>query len=269
MKHRRHNCRAFCTRLLAATGIFSIALAARAVVPWTNNINTNNIITVTNATYGANVTNADNAAAIQSAITAASAGGNVGGLLGGTVRVPPGTYLCGPLTLNNYVNLQLDAGAILQALPYGTYPGSPYTTAPAAFITANGLHDVSITGQGAIDGQGDAWWTAYNANSALKRFVLASFQPASSLLLGNVTFSNSPSPNIVIKGNGGNVTLDGVSVKNPATSPNTDAIDFAETNTVIRNCTLDTGDDNIAFGSSGGMTRDILVTNCTFLNGHG
>ena len=52
-----------------------LATSASAIVPWTNNINTNNIIVVTNAAYGAVFDNStDNALAISNAIVAAAGG---------------------------------------------------------------------------------------------------------------------------------------------------------------------------------------------------
>jgi polygalacturonase len=247
-------------------------LASKAdVVPWTNAINTNFIVTVTNVAYGASTAAVDNTTAIQSAINAAAMGGTTNGLTGGVVRIPAGTFLSGPLVLSNYVNLQLDAGAILQALPYLNYPGAPYTITAQPFLNADGRHDVSITGAGAIDGQGQPWWDFF----ILGRPILASFQPASRVLLQGVIFSNSPSQNIQFKGSGGNVIVDGISVFAPSShlpigsSHNTDAIDFAETNALIQNCLFDTGDDNLAFGNSSGVTRDVLVTNCVCGAGHG
>src|SRR5580658_296813 len=69
-----------------------------------------------------------NTTAIQNAINAAFAAG------GGTVEFPSNpppaanVYLSGPLNFSNSVNLQLDAGATLRMLPYGSYPGG---TSPA------------------------------------------------------------------------------------------------------------------------------------------
>src|SRR5208283_2576621 len=90
-------------RFLGAVTVAFLLLvtSASAIVPWTNNINTNNIIVVTNAAYGAVFDNStDNALAISNAIVAAARGGNTNGLLGGTVEIPAGTnaYLCGPIT---------------------------------------------------------------------------------------------------------------------------------------------------------------------------
>jgi len=77
-----------------------------------------------------------------------------------------------------------------------------------------------------------------------------------------------------IKGKAGNVTIRGVTVLAPSStavppSHNTDAIDLAETNAVIQDCYISTGDDNVAIGSSGSTSKDILVTNCLFGAGHG
>jgi polygalacturonase len=255
---------------LASLGLIVWADVASAAISLPQ-INTNNILNITN--YGANVTNADNATAIQNAINAAAAGGTTNGLNGGTVRIPAGTnaYLSGPLTFKSYVNFQIDAGAILRMLPIDQYPGGIVN--PSDFITGSSLHDIEISGSGAIDGQGAPWWPGYKTNS---RPTMIYFGSCSKVLLQNTTFSNSPAQFIGIKGNNaGNVTIQGITVKAPPSigvaypSHNTDAIDLAETNAVIQNCYLDTGDDNIAIGSSAGLSRDILVTNCFFGEGHG
>ena len=65
----------------------------------------------------------NNTAAIQAALNAARTAG-------GIVEFPaaPGSYRSGPITVYSRTNLQVDAGATLQALPFGTYPNS--TTSP-------------------------------------------------------------------------------------------------------------------------------------------
>ncbi len=253
--------------------MFSLACALRlGAVPTLPNINTNNIITVTNSPYNAVGDGVfTNTAAIQNAINAATAGGNVGGLFGGTVRIPPGIFLCGPLAMKKNVNLQLDAGAILRLLPYDKYPGG--ITSPADFITASSLTNLAVTGLGAIDGQGSPWWPGYKTNS---RPVIISFSACSRVLLQDFTCSNPPMQHVSIKGNNaGDVTFQGISLIAPSSSDplnpshNTDGVDFAETNGLFVGCLIDTGDDNIAFGSSAGLSRDLVVTNCIFLAGHG
>ena len=89
---------------------------------------------------------ATNSEAIQSTIDAASSAG------GGVVEIPAGIFLCGPIQLASKINLHLDAGALLRMLPLDKYPGG--TVNPQTFISGDQLHDVAITGTGAIDGQG-------------------------------------------------------------------------------------------------------------------
>jgi len=205
-----------------------------------------------------------NTTAIQGAINAASTAG------GGTVEVPAGTFLCGPLTMKSSINLQLDSGALLRMLPYDKYPGGIVN--PANFINGSSLHDIEISGSGAIDGQGSAWWPGYHTNN---RPVMVNFSASTRVWIRDATFSNSPAAHLVVKGRAGNVTIEGVTIKAPASSDptnpshNTDAIDLAETNAVIRNCNVSVGDDNVAVGSSASASVDILITNCTFGDGHG
>jgi hypothetical protein len=258
--------------LLPAVAGLWVFVTATLAAPALPNINTNNVITITNAPYYATNNGAtDNAVAISNAIVAAALGGNTNGLFGGMVRIPaPGVYLSGPFQLKNNVNLQIDPGAILRMLPYSQYPGG--ITNPPDYITGTSLTNLEISGCGAIDGQGAPWWPGYKTN---ERPMVVALSKCSLVLVQNFTISNAPAQNISIKGNNaGNVTIQGICVIAPASdaaipSHNTDAIDFAETNGLIQNCYLDTGDDNIAFGSSSGLSRDILVNNCTNLAGHG
>jgi hypothetical protein len=87
-----------------------------------------------------------------------------------------------------------------------------------------------------------------------------------------VTLRNSPMFNLVPL-RCEDVAIEGIRIEAPADSPNTDGIDPSVSRTVlIRRCTIDTGDDCIAVkaGTRGfGPAQDILVTDCTFLHGHG
>jgi polygalacturonase len=99
-----------------------------------------------------------NTAAIQQAIDDCAAAG------GGRVEIPSGTFLTGPLNLKSNVDLHLDAGATLlfsrnfsdYSLVYTNFMGKD-TVQCRSPITGKDLHNVSITGPGIIDGQGDAW----------------------------------------------------------------------------------------------------------------
>jgi hypothetical protein len=263
------SCLPFRAPLLPAVAGLLVFVTATLAAPALPNINTNNIITITNAPY--NATNngiADNTLAISNAIVAAAAGGNVGGLYGGTVRIPaPGTFLCGPLTFKNNVNLQIDAGATLRMLPYGTYPGG---SSPSDFITCSSITNVEISGLGTIDGQATAagWW---NGLSTSQRPYMISLSKCQRVLIQNVTLQNPPKMHIAFKSGGGNITIQGITINTPGTSPNTDGIDLVGTNCLIQNCSISDGDDNIALGTSsaGVPSADTIVTNCAFGAGHG
>lgn len=204
---------------------------------------------------------ATNTAAVQAAINAASAAG------GGTVEVPPGIFLCGPLQLASRINLQVDG--ILRMLPLGQYPGG--TTRPANFISGKGLHDVAISGRGAIDGQGIPWWPYARIHGA-RRPVMIALGSCERVLVENLTLSNSPMFHIAIGGRSADVTVRSVTIRaNPSTDPvhpghNTDACDVSGRNILVQDCDVSVGDDDF---TCGGGTSDVLITNCTYGYGHG
>src|ERR1039458_3160893 len=220
---------------------------------------TNQTFVVTNAIYGAigdGLTN--NAAAIQSAINDAGTNG------GGTVEIPANgtlsTYLSGPINLTNGINLQIDSGVMLQMLPRSNWP-----SASTPFINGSKLHDVEISGPGAIDGQGTNWW--FPKASSRPNFI--NFSGCKNTLIQNVTLQNPPTFHLMLKGNNQNLTIQNITINTPFDSPNTDGMDLASTNVLIRNCSISDGDDNIEIGGSAAAAANITVSNCTFGTGHG
>jgi polygalacturonase/pectin methylesterase-like acyl-CoA thioesterase len=203
----------------------------------------------------------DNTAAIAATIAAAKTAG------GGIIEFPaaPGAYLSGPIALSSNLNLQIDGGAILRALPLGTYP-NPNTH----FITvASGSSNVAITGNGTIDGQGAAWWTAFDAGQITSRPRLVQFTKTTNVLITGVTLLNSPNFNLAFSGANSNVTIYGVSVIAPGDSPNTDGMDLSGTNFLVQNCYVSVGDDNVVGKPGSVFCSNIVVANCAFGTGHG
>jgi polygalacturonase len=205
---------------------------------------------------------ATNTSAIQAALDAAKAAD------GGTVEIPPGVFLSGPIRFASRINLRLDAGAILRILPLDKYPGG--TSTPANFITGTGLHDIAISGPGMIDGQGTPWWPY--ARTGGRRPIMIRFSTCNRVLIEKVTLTNSPMFHISISSRSTDVTVRGVTIRaTPSTDPinpghNTDACDVGGRNILIQDCDVSVGDDN--FTCSGG-TSDVLITNCTYGYGHG
>jgi hypothetical protein len=210
--------------------------------------------------YGAtNDDSTDDTAGIQAAINAASLAG------GGTVELPAGAYLSGPLYLSNSINLQIDVGAMLQMQPYGTFPSN------SSFICASKLHDIEISGGGTIDGQGAVWWATNNATSGGITRPKDLFQVTTStnILVRDVTLQNPPGAHIGFSYVCANVTIDNINTTNP--SPNTDGIDCSASNFLIENSHVSDGDDMLALGDghAGLFTYNYTVANCLFGAGHG
>jgi polygalacturonase len=99
-----------------------------------------------------------NTRSINEAITACSKTG------GGVVLIPAGFWLSGPLQLKSNVNLHLAKNALLQftkdfkqyKLVEGNWEGLPQMRNESP-ISATGAENIAITGEGIIDGNGDAW----------------------------------------------------------------------------------------------------------------
>ncbi len=216
------------------------------------------------AISGLSTSSSNNATAIQNAINAANAGG------GGTVTVPSGTYNCGPLTLKSNVGLTLASGCTLKVLAYGSYPGSGGTASLAAFISLNGQTNVLINGSGTIDGQGSAWWSAYTttkaAGAAIARPCMVGMGTTTTAEVSGIKIINAPNGHMSTGKSSNNITITGVTLSSPSTSPNTDGIDIWSPNVNITNCNISCGDDNIAMDS--GSTY-VTITGCTFGTGHG
>jgi polygalacturonase len=207
--------------------------------------------------YGASTGSANNATAIQNAINAASAAG------GGTVQVPSGTFLSGPITMKAKINLNLASGSTLKMLAYGTYPGS------TAFISGGGIQNVEISGSGTIDGQGSAWWTAYNANNSLARPGVISLDNDTYVEITGIKIINAPNVHVSMHYTTSEVTFSGVTISSPSTSPNTDGFDIEGNNFLFDSDNIACGDDNIAIVGSHVHSQYIVVQNCTFGTGHG
>ena len=230
----------------------------------------NQTFVVTNAVYGAVGDGAtDNTLAIQNAITDAGTNG------GGTVLIPAAgtlsTYLCGPLTLASHINLQIDGGATLKALPLATFTNYPAQnlTFPD-LIYAKNVTDIEISGSGTIDGQGAGWWTAPSSVRNNRPYMIFFNGGCQRVWVHGVTLQNPMKMHVVFKGTDSDITFNDMTINTTAANAaNTDGIDLIGTHCLVQNCTINAGDDNIAIGSSGGVATDILITNCTFGVGHG
>ncbi|HTV41913.1 MAG TPA: glycoside hydrolase family 28 protein [Candidatus Sulfotelmatobacter sp.] len=110
------------------------------------------------AAYGSGDGHTLNTAAFEQAFAALANQG------GGKLIVPPGIWLTGPIHLRNNTELHLERGALIQfSRDYKLYPlvvidmkGEKQVDSTSP-ISGQNLENIAITGEGIIDGGGDAW----------------------------------------------------------------------------------------------------------------
>jgi polygalacturonase len=204
---------------------------------------------------------------------------------GGTVRIAAGRYVTGSLVLHDDITLEIEAGATLVGsgdpadypIVESRWEGRHQRT-HAPLIGGTGLRNVAVTGRGTVDGAGAPWWKWHRELTlAHPRPRLISFAESKNVLISGVTLMNSPAWTInPVRCE--NVTVHGVTILNPADSPNTDGINPDSCRYVrVSDCHIDVGDDCITL-KSGRETEDpakvapledVAITNCTMVHGHG
>ena len=202
---------------------------------------------------------------------------------GGVLTVPAGDYPTGAIRLYSHMTLEIQSDATvrflqekeaypLTELEFEGIPGKGYM--PCVF--AEDAEDITVTGYGALDGQGDFWWKMVRGKTLdHPRPYLVCFSRCRHVILENVTLRNSPCWTVHPL-RCSNVTVRGLNIVNPWDSPNTDGINpDGSCDVRILDCTVDVGDDCIAIKSGTEDTPDpacserILISGCHFLHGHG
>lgn len=222
--------------------------------------------------------------AIQSAINACHVAG------GGRVLCPPGVYLTGSLLLKSNVDLHLEQGSVLKGSPdMADYdPGycAKYWDAVARakphgkigrahLICAVRERRVALTGLGAIDGNGPAFFGPVRRDGAAfsiparRPSHMVAFYECEDIRIENLHLLHSPCYTLWPYACN-RVMVDGVTVRNHPLTPNGDGINPDSCRDVlIRGCLVDTGDDAIAIKSmcmpECGITQaceNVIVTGC-------
>jgi len=182
---------------------------------------------------------------------------------GGTVVVPAGTFLTGTIRMKSHVSLMLEKGAVIKGVTdldaYVSYvptrEADRYDTANRfrwnrALILGVGVSDVSITGNGIIDGdhvfdpQGEEHMrgphTILFAESRNLTFSGFTVNNAANYAFLSYEIENAVYSNLTI-----NQGWDGVHIRGGK-------------HIIIRNSSFYTGDDAIA----GGYWEDMVITDC-------
>ncbi len=204
---------------------------------------------------------------------------------GGVVRVHPGIYPVTTVFMRSGVELRLLRGATIQAWPHmDEYPEVPlppiFQYKPRAnLVAAVDCEDISITGDGVIDGQDLAFWDPCESKDerpyGIFRFkVRGSLRSRPSPLVQIVRCRNVRLDRLRVEAAPGwavhvydcdQVSVTGLTVRGHPFGPHTDGIGINGSRDVrISHCDVDTGDDAIIIKSTDpGMTcRNVTVTNC-------
>ena len=226
---------------------------------------------------------------IQKAVDACAAAG------GGTVYLPAGKYLSGAIFLKSNVTLNISEGAaLLASTDFEDFP--PFKpnwsilsddTRRSSLITGIDLENIAVTGRGTLNGQGQPWWEALRKDKNIKdtrKKILTYGRPrvinlyrCQNILIRDVTIVDSPSWTVHPVGCE-NLVVDGISIINPESGPNTDGVNPESCRNVrISNCFIDTGDDCITLKSGkdeegrlkAKPTENVTITNCVMYKGHG
>lgn len=219
----------------------------------------------------------DNTKSIQNAIDQIADNG------GGTLYWNPGTYNISSIEIKSNVKFYLESNSIIKfsddastfPIVYSRWEGVNKDMYRACIYSKN-AENIEISGSGIIDGSGAKWWTDFRAKKiAYPRPFLISFEDSQKIKLTGVTLTNSPAWTVHPL-NSSDIEINGIYIKNPIDSPNTDGIDpDSSKNIRITNCIIDDGDDCIAIKSgteeSKGLmpSENIFISRNVFAHGHG
>jgi polygalacturonase len=211
---------------------------------------------------------------------------------GGTVYIPSGSFLTGPIELKTNIRLYIESGAVLlfsddpqHYPPVRTRWAGTMCYAHHPLIFAREAKNVTICGAGIVDGQGGAWWqnfaearnqTNYEPQTKIeKEFArlnrgisggymewahyhfrppLVQLYSCENVMIRDVTLQNSPFWTVHPLFSK-NINIENVTIKGPHDSPNTDGIDIDSSSQIrIQGCHISVGDDCIVLKS--GLDQD-------------
>ena len=204
---------------------------------------------------------------------------------GGRVTVGPGTWVATTVTLRSNIELHLERGAVLQAhhdlndYPRAERAARNVDQSPFHLLLARGCDNVTLSGDGVIDGQDTAFWTPCEGEEdrpyGIFRFkVKGGAEGRPSPLVQLVGCTNLRIVDIGIRRAPGwalhlfdceTVSVHGVRIRGNRCGPNTDGIGINGSRGVrISHCDVDTGDDAIIVKATNedSVCERVTVANC-------
>jgi polygalacturonase len=223
---------------------------------------------------------------------------------GGTVSLTPGVYRSGTIVLKDNVDLDIEAGAVISAsanLSDYSHLAHASEGRDTALIVTQNTHNVAITGQGTINGNGRAfinpngpqWQPSFDISltrqgqtwanrMAQSREGPLNMLPRPGVLLLALhadgiqlrDFHVVDSPNWTIKiGCSRHIYVTGIDVRNNLLIPNNDALDISTSqDATVEDSYLQAGDDALVIGGPcldgwcQDQARHIRVSNVTLVS---
>lgn len=197
---------------------------------------------------------------------------------GGRLTLPPGRYRSGCLNLPSHFELHLEAGAILIASRH-VADYQPLQTLSSAekshnvLLYALGQRNLTISGRGRIDGDGDAWFAPGRDEQGYRlprpnRPRLVVFEDCEQVNLHDFTLVNAPMWTVHLV-SCRHVHIDHLTIDNALSLPNTDALDIDSCEAVfVSNSYFSAADDAICIKTTHKPSalrrpaRQIMISNC-------
>ena len=195
---------------------------------------------------------------------------------GGTVCLPGGTYLCGSIHLASNINLLIDAGAIILGAPQDmkaydpaepfegkAYQDGGHTYFHNSLIWGENLTNVSITGQGTINGGGlTRSDKAVGAGPIDQGDKAVALKLCRNVLMRDVTIFHGGHFAVLATG------CDNMTIDNVTMDTNRDGLDIdCCRNVMVSNCRINSpNDDALCPKSSFALGKPVITENLTIVN---
>jgi len=196
---------------------------------------------------------------------------------GGTVLMRNGVFLTGELKLGSDMTLSIDSSATIIGIMSDSeadyphhmietvYPNRMKEDCQRRLIYGNRLRNVTVTGGGIIDGQGDytPWMHVKEIGTEKDRPSIFAFVGCHNVEVSNLSLQK-PACWTQVYIESDSVTIRGLKVNTGRLTPNRDGIDIVDCHKVlIEDCSIQSEDDGICFksGSEYGC-KDVVVRRC-------